>query len=438
MKLPNEWNENLLIENRLQTCLPEDNFLCSYHQYSLGIGWKAPKRYQHPDHDVLIGKITPPKKMIPLQTLQSFYRTNQSLPIGSAFCFPQLKAKTELVNNRDYSQVTQIPENSNLPKDSEHTPETIDISDEITEEAPATGTSLCTALASSPLADQIKQIKITDLKESTKQKLRQKIERLQQKLEQRFAEVIAPGQSEDLLVLLQMYEDSDSLGKLVILSLVNHKKYIKEEIMDYFSCSKYQVDRARKRQAENSGLSFPQEQKQKRYCVSQEKVEHFLEFLISSALLQDVAYGVNKIKFHSGENQKVANAILTMKYSHIISYYMQLCQESLYSPLSDPSLWRILHGIKLSQRKALAHLDDVTAAGMNSFSVLSNVSENMNDRSIVKAIEEGKRYLKSLYPAKCTAELSFRTHSTSFAISDNSALDLMEQKCSVTDGECTE
>ena len=76
MKLPNEWNENLLIENRLQTCLPEDNFLCSYHQHSLGIGWKAPKWYQHPDHDVLIGKITPPKKMIPLQTLQSFYRTN--------------------------------------------------------------------------------------------------------------------------------------------------------------------------------------------------------------------------------------------------------------------------------------------------------------------------------------------------------------------------
>ena len=68
MKLPNEWNENLLIENRLQTCLPEDNFLCSYHQYSLGIGWK----------------ITPPKRIIPLQTLQSFYRTNQSLPIGSA------------------------------------------------------------------------------------------------------------------------------------------------------------------------------------------------------------------------------------------------------------------------------------------------------------------------------------------------------------------
>ena len=41
-----------------------------------------------------------------------------------------------------------------------------------------------------------------------------------------------------------------------------------------------------------------------------------------------------------------------------------------------------------------------------------------------------------IYPAKCTAELSFRTHSTSFPLSDNSDLDLMEQKCSVTVGEC--
>ena len=97
-------------------------------------------------------------------------------------------------------------------------------------------------------------------------------------------------------------------------------------------------------QAENSSLSIPQKQKQKRCCVSQEKVERFLEFLFSSGLLQDAAYGANKIKFDSGEKQKVANAILTMKYSQTISYYKQMCHETLYSPLSDTSLWRILHG----------------------------------------------------------------------------------------------
>ena len=105
---------------------------------------------------------------------------------------------------------------------------------------------------------------------------------------------------------------------------------VKEEVMDYFSCSKYQVDHACKLQAENSGLSFPQKQKQKRCFVSQEKVEYFLKFLFSSWLLLDVAYGVNKIKFDSGEKQKVANATLTMKYSHTISYHKQVCREILF------------------------------------------------------------------------------------------------------------
>ena len=66
MKLSNEWNEKLLIKNWLQMHLREDSFLCSYHQYSLGIGWKAPKQCQHPDHDVLVGKKAPPTRTIPL------------------------------------------------------------------------------------------------------------------------------------------------------------------------------------------------------------------------------------------------------------------------------------------------------------------------------------------------------------------------------------
>ena len=47
--------------------------------------------------------------------------------------------------------------------------------------------------------------------------------------------------------------------------------------------------------------------------------------------------------------------------------------------------------------------DDVTAADMNAFSVLSNVSENMNDEDIVKAIE--KEELEKLLSSK----MCFRT-----------------------------
>ena len=130
----------------------------------------------------------------------------------------------------------------------------------------------------------MKKKKITDLKGSTKQKLHQKFERLQQKLEQWFAEAIAPGQSEelitsvlhfqnedknseipeDLLVLLQMYKDSDSLGKLVILLLVNHKRYNKEEI-----------DHACKLEAENSGFSFRKSKNKRHIVILKKKLNIF-------------------------------------------------------------------------------------------------------------------------------------------------------------------
>ena len=104
--------------------------------------------------------------------------------------------------------------------------------------------------------------------------------------------------------------------------------------------------------------------------MPQEKTEHFLEFFFSRGLLQDVACGVNKTKFDSGEQQKVTNAILTMKYSHTIAFYKEICQEINYSPMSDTST---LHRINPSQRKALAGLD-FTAAGMNGFQVLLRIA----------------------------------------------------------------
>ena len=127
---------------------------------------------------------------------------------------------------------------------------------------------------------------------------------------------------------------------------------------------------------------MPHKQKITRSRVPQEKIEHFLEFLLSSGLLQDVAYGINNIKFENGEKQKVSNAILTMQYNHTISYYKNFCLDIGYEPISDSSCWRILKGINPSQRKALAGLDDITAAGMNGFTTLSKVSEIMIDKML--------------------------------------------------------
>ena len=172
--------------------------------------------------------------------------------------------------------------------------------------------------------------------------------------------------------------------------------------------------------------------------MPQEKIEHFLEFLFSRGLLQDVAYGINKIKFDSGEQQKVANAILTMTYSHTIVFYKEIYQEINYSPMSDTSLWRVLRGINPSQRKALASLDDFTAAEMNGFQVLLAIAEKWKYQDLAKSLHNGKRYLKSKYSAKCSEDSTFCSHSTAFAISDTTDSDLSQPSQVIHDEDCAD
>ena len=95
--------------------------------------------------------------------------------------------------------------------------------------------------------------------------------------------------------------------------------------METFNCTKYKIEQARKWNAINLGLVLPTKVQFKRSKLNVSKCEHFLDFVFMSGLIQDVAYGVNKIKYDSGEEQKVAHAVLTTKYSHTISFYLQSC-----------------------------------------------------------------------------------------------------------------
>ena len=137
---------------------------------------------------------------------------------------------------------------------------------------------------------------------------------------------------EDVKVLTSIHAESNFLRKSIILSLVDHQKYTKDD-MQTFNCSRCIVDKARKLQPECVGLVITEKAKQSRINrLPIAKVEHFLDFLFSSSLMQDVAYGVNKIKFNGGDEQKVANSILTMKYSHTIAYYRQFCSDTSFEP----------------------------------------------------------------------------------------------------------
>ena len=57
--------------------------------------------------------------------------------------------------------------------------------------------------------------------------------------------------------------------------------------------------------------------------LDQTKCEHFLDFIFTSGILYDVAYGITKLKYDTGEEQKIAHAILM-----IYHYLIQVCEKS--------------------------------------------------------------------------------------------------------------
>ena len=89
----------------------------------------------------------------------------------------------------------------------------------------------------------------------------------------------------------------------VVHSLQNHGRYTRECLIDEFNCRKLNMD----------------------------EDEHFSEFVFNSGLLQDVTYDIRNIRFDSGLKLKVANTVLTTKYTYDVTLYLKSCTD--YEPL---------------------------------------------------------------------------------------------------------
>ena len=139
------------------------------------------------------------------------------------------------------------------------------------------------------------------------------------------------------------------------------------------------------------GIEFPTKYKIKRNKLDIYKCENFLEYLFTSSLMQDAAYGIKKLKYDSGGIKTIPHAILTAKYSHVITSHIQRCSKSQFEALSKKTLFRPLQQLKPSQWYSLAGLNDITADGMNGFSVLEKVVNlYLKDKNLVDLLEKGK------------------------------------------------
>lgn len=133
------------------------------------------------------------------------------------------------------------------------------------------------------------------------------------------------------------------------------------------------------------------------------QLDHFISFITSPYIVQDLPFGERFLKLSSGEVVHTPNVIRVSINERIISQYLQCCQESETTPLSKSTLRRVLSACSASVRKSLQGLDYFISEGGKAFDDLLKLVDKLIDcgiqsntaQNLQRALKSGKNYLKS-------------------------------------------
>ena len=113
--------------------------------------------------------------------------------------------------------------------------------------------------------------------------------------------------------------------------------------------------------------------------VTFSQIEHFIAFITSSQIVQDLPFGERSITLSNKETIKIPNAIRMMIPERVVKQYLAYCNESGFKPLSRSTLLRILAVCPASIRKSLQGLDYISSAGAQAFEDLIDIVERLGD-----------------------------------------------------------
>lgn len=143
-----------------------------------------------------------------------------------------------------------------------------------------------------------------------------------------------------------------------------------------------------------------------RMKVSPVKFDHFLTFITSPHVMQDLRFGEKTLKLSSNTEIKIPNVVRTMIPEQIVKQHQCYCHETGFVSMSPPTLCRILKVCSASVRKSLQGLDYVSAEGAKAFDELADVIDKLGDnygnglswaKDQSEKLKMAKRYLKGDY-----------------------------------------
>ena len=97
--------------------------------------------------------------------------------------------------------------------------------------------------------------------------------------------------------------------------------------------------------------------------VSQTQVDHFLDFITSPRVIQDLPFGERSLTLSTKEVISVPNVVRMLIPESIVRQYLAYSEECNFKPLSRRALLNILSVCSASVRKSLQGLDYISSAG---------------------------------------------------------------------------
>ena len=142
-----------------------------------------------------------------------------------------------------------------------------------------------------------------------------------------------------------------------------------------------------------------------RIKVDLKQLDHFLGFITSPHLIQDLPFGNNKLKLSNGQTIEVPNVIRTLIPERIARQYTQYCEDTGFTPFSKSTMLRVLSECSATVRKSLQGLDYFAAEGAQAFDNLIQIVHQMGElicnstweTTTVEALKTSKLYLKGDY-----------------------------------------
>ncbi|CAH3170329.1 unnamed protein product [Porites lobata] len=191
--------------------------------------------------------------------------------------------------------------------------------------------------------------------------------------------------------------------------------------------TRYQFREARKHiLVEGRGVALSLQSSQTRMAVSQTQLDHFLDFITSTHVIQDLPFAQKSIKLSTKEVIRVLTVIRMMVPESIVKQYFAYSSESGFTTLSRTILLRILNVCAASVRKSLQGLDYISCASSQAFEDVHDVVNRLGDsfmgmtwaRKQKERLKSGKRYLKGDFNVNVSKQSNIPDHCRAYALSD--------------------